>query len=237
MKEQAQARSAPQRQREQPHGAFATLIPELQRAVAAEGYVHPTPIQEKCIQHLLDGRDLLGSAQTGTGKTAAFVLPLLQRLSRNSRRPHKGAPRALILAPTRELAAQIEIRGSGAYEDVRSYYSGAVLFVVPSCLETFGHPLLEAMAAGTPLVAADIESFREVAGEAARFAAHDDVGAISAAIEDALDPKVAEDLVRRGKEHIQRFSWDASVAQLLELFASVIRDREPAASPGVSGDD
>jgi len=107
MKEQAQARSAPQRQRQQPHGAFATLIPELQRAVAAEGYVHPTPIQEKCIQHLLDGRDLLGSAQTGTGKTAAFVLPLLQRLSRNSRRPHKGAPRALILAPTRELAAQI----------------------------------------------------------------------------------------------------------------------------------
>jgi glycosyltransferase involved in cell wall biosynthesis len=136
-----------------------------------------------------------------------------------------------------ELAAQIHILGSVPYEDVMSYYRGAVLFVFPSFLETFGHPLLEAMAAGTPLVAADIESFREVAGEAARFAAHDDVGAISAAIEDALDPKVAEDLVRRGKEHIQRFSWDASVAQLLELFASVIRDREPAASPGVSGDD
>ncbi len=111
MREQAQARtarSAPQQQRQQPQGAFALLIPELQRAVEAEGYVRPTPIQEKCIQHLLDGRDLMGSAQTGTGKTAAFILPLLQRLSRNARRPHKGTPRALILAPTRELAAQID---------------------------------------------------------------------------------------------------------------------------------
>jgi len=110
MKEQAQAqtaRSAPQQQRQQPQGAFALLIPELQRAVEAEGYVRPTPIQEECIEHLLDGRDVMGSAQTGTGKTAAFTLPLLQRLASNSRRPHKCTPRALILAPTRELAAQI----------------------------------------------------------------------------------------------------------------------------------
>jgi ATP-dependent RNA helicase RhlE len=90
-----------------PQGAFGALIPELQRAVAAEGYVTPTPIQEQCISHLLEGRDLMGSAQTGTGKTAAFILPLLQRLSSDSRRPQRGTPRALILAPTRELAAQI----------------------------------------------------------------------------------------------------------------------------------
>jgi ATP-dependent RNA helicase RhlE len=88
-------------------GAFGALIPEIQQAAAAEGYVVPTPIQEQCIPHLLNGRDLLGSAQTGTGKTAAFTLPLLQRLARNSRRPRKGTPRALILAPTRELAEQI----------------------------------------------------------------------------------------------------------------------------------
>ena len=106
---------APREHAEQPgpapgnsEGVFSVLIPELQRAVAAEGYVTPTPIQEKCIQHLLDDRDLLGTAQTGTGKTAAFTLPLLQRLTRDSRRPRKGAPRALILAPTRELAAQID---------------------------------------------------------------------------------------------------------------------------------
>ncbi|HDH98216.1 MAG TPA: DEAD/DEAH box helicase, partial [Deltaproteobacteria bacterium] len=88
-------------------GAFGTLVPELRRAVASAGYVTPTPIQEQCIPHLLEGQDLLGTAQTGTGKTAAFALPLLQRLSANGRRPRKGTPRALILAPTRELAAQI----------------------------------------------------------------------------------------------------------------------------------
>jgi len=76
--------------------------------VRTNGYVTPTPIQEQCIPDLLNGRDLLGTAQTGTGKTAAFALPLLQRLSANTRRPRPGTPRALILAPTRELAAQID---------------------------------------------------------------------------------------------------------------------------------
>lgn len=97
-----------------PQGIFGTMMPELERAVAAKGYVAPTPIQEQCIPHLLAGRDLLGTAQTGTGKTAAFVLPILQRLSTDSRRPRKGTPRALILAPTRELAAQID-------ESIRTY--------------------------------------------------------------------------------------------------------------------
>ena len=57
------------------------LIDPLLRAVAAEGYTAPTPIQEQAIPHVLDGRDLLGLAQTGTGKTAAFALPILQRLA------------------------------------------------------------------------------------------------------------------------------------------------------------
>src|ERR1043166_450915 len=57
------------------------LIPPLQQAVAAEGYTEPTPIQAQAIPHVLAGRDLLGLAQTGTGKTAAFALPILQRLS------------------------------------------------------------------------------------------------------------------------------------------------------------
>ena len=88
-------------------GAFAALIPELQKSVAALGYVEPTPIQAQCIPHVLDGGDVLGTAQTGTGKTAAFALPVLERLSANRRRPKSGTPRALVLAPTRELAAQI----------------------------------------------------------------------------------------------------------------------------------
>jgi ATP-dependent RNA helicase RhlE len=90
-----------------PQGVFGALIPEIRRAVAAEGYVTPTPIQEQCIPHLLAGRDLMGTAQTGTGKTAAFALPLLQLLSAEPYRQTRGTPRALILAPTRELAAQI----------------------------------------------------------------------------------------------------------------------------------
>ena len=113
MKEHAHAplartvHSAPQPQPQLPQGIFGTLIPKIQQAVAAEGYVTPTPIQEQCIPHLLEGRDLLGCAQTGTGKTAAFILPLLQRFCGNSSQSRKGHPHALILAPTRELAAQI----------------------------------------------------------------------------------------------------------------------------------
>ena len=59
---------------------FSALIEPLQRAVSEEGYTTPTPIQEKAIPHLLEGKDLLGCAQTGTGKTAAFTLPLLQEM-------------------------------------------------------------------------------------------------------------------------------------------------------------
>ena len=86
---------------------FGTLIPELQRAVSESGYARPTPVQAQCIPHLLAGKDLLGSAQTGTGKTAAFTLPLLQYLNSHPMPPSTRQPRVLILAPTRELAAQI----------------------------------------------------------------------------------------------------------------------------------
>lgn len=88
-------------------GVFKLLKPELQKAVAAKGYKTPSEIQEQTIPFLLKNRDLLGSAQTGTGKTAAFSLPLLQKLAEDNYRPQRGTPKALILAPTRELAAQI----------------------------------------------------------------------------------------------------------------------------------
>ncbi|MDP7079539.1 MAG: DEAD/DEAH box helicase [Candidatus Undinarchaeales archaeon] len=84
------------------------LIEPLQRAVTKEGYTIPTPIQEQAIPHLMNGRDLIGIAQTGTGKTAAFVLPILQKLSEEHWVPVPGSPRVLVLAPTRELAAQID---------------------------------------------------------------------------------------------------------------------------------
>lgn len=91
------------------------LIDPLLRAVRAEGYTTPTPIQEQAIPHALEGRDVLGCAQTGTGKTAAFALPILQRLSAAPRRDR--SIRVLVLAPTRELATQIgdSFRAYGRY--------------------------------------------------------------------------------------------------------------------------
>ena len=102
-----------------PH-VFEALIEPLQRAVADEGYTQPTPIQEQAIPHLLEGRDLLGCAQTGTGKTAAFTLPLLQEMTLTPKKAVPGHTRALILTPTRELAAQIgeSIRTYGRYLSV-----------------------------------------------------------------------------------------------------------------------
>ena len=83
------------------------LIEPLYRAVAAEGYTSPTPIQDKAIPRLLAGHDVLGIAQTGTGKTAAFALPILQHLVKVNKRPAPKSARAVILTPTRELALQI----------------------------------------------------------------------------------------------------------------------------------
>jgi ATP-dependent RNA helicase RhlE len=83
------------------------LTDALLRAVRAEGYTTPTPIQEKAIPPALDGRDVFGCAQTGTGKTAAFVLPILQNLDARPNTQTSRRIRALVLTPTRELAAQI----------------------------------------------------------------------------------------------------------------------------------
>ena len=83
------------------------LIKPLLLTLAAENYETPTPIQEKAIPHLLQGRDVLGLAQTGTGKTAAFALPLLQILAGRPETLKPRTARALILVPTRELGVQI----------------------------------------------------------------------------------------------------------------------------------
>ncbi|NLH20914.1 MAG: DEAD/DEAH box helicase [Methanothrix sp.] len=84
------------------------IIDPLSRAIAKEGYTTPTPIQMQAIPYLLEGKDLMGIAQTGTGKTAAFVLPILQRMAAEIKVAMPGSPRVLVLAPTRELAAQID---------------------------------------------------------------------------------------------------------------------------------
>src|SRR5436190_20022208 len=79
------------------------LSPAVLQGVKAMGYVEPTPIQLRAIPLVMSGTDVIGSAQTGTGKTAAFALPILSKLGH-----HSPQPRVLVLEPTRELAAQVE---------------------------------------------------------------------------------------------------------------------------------
>ncbi len=97
------------------------LSPRLLEAVAAMGYTRPTPIQRDAIPYVLEGRDVVGCAQTGTGKTAAFVLPMLQRIEAKP-----GGPRALVVTPTRELAVQIE--GVAAEVAKRTKHRVAVVY-------------------------------------------------------------------------------------------------------------
>src|SRR5450432_4078183 len=101
------------------------LSPEILRAVAEAGYTTPTPIQAQAIPIILAGHDVMGGAQTGTGKTAGFALPILQKLAlmaNTSPSPARHPVRALILTPTRELAVQVEesVRAYGKYTNLRS---------------------------------------------------------------------------------------------------------------------
>ena len=100
---------------------YATVLPALQHALADMQFKTPTPVQAQCLDPLLEGRDLLASAQTGTGKTAAFVLPLMHRLAANMGKWTPKSARVLILAPTRELVIQIQktIADLGAYLKIK----------------------------------------------------------------------------------------------------------------------
>lgn len=102
--------------------ADLNLVEPLMQAVTESGYTTPTPIQAQSIPYLLEGHDLLGLAQTGTGKTAAFVLPMLQRMMAQRKNPQPKSMRALILTPTRELAVQISdsIKTYGRHLPLRS---------------------------------------------------------------------------------------------------------------------
>jgi ATP-dependent RNA helicase RhlE len=122
------------------------LEPALQAAVAREGYTTTTPIQARAIPAVLEGRDLLAAAQTGTGKTAAFALPLLQRLAAA---PSRGAcnPRVLVLTPTRELAAQVA-------ESARVYGRGLPVRTAVIFGGVGYHPQADALKRGVDLLVA-----------------------------------------------------------------------------------
>ncbi|MXP65750.1 DEAD/DEAH box helicase [Roseomonas sp. M0104] len=123
------------------------LAEPLLRALADEGYTTPTPIQAQAIPLVLQGRDLLGIAQTGTGKTAAFALPLLHHLAARRAQAPRGGCRALILSPTRELASQI-------HDNIRAYGRHMGL----SSTVVFGgvgaRPQIQALARGVDILVA-----------------------------------------------------------------------------------
>jgi ATP-dependent RNA helicase RhlE len=123
------------------------LNPSILKALAQKGYTDPTPIQIQAIPGVMEGRDLLGIAQTGTGKTAAFALPILHRLAANRKPAPKYGCRCLVLSPTRELATQIA-------ESFRAY--GAELgFTVATVFGGVGHnPQRAALARGVDVVVA-----------------------------------------------------------------------------------
>ncbi len=123
------------------------LAQPLLRAISDEGYTTPTPIQAKSIPPLLNGRDLLGVAQTGTGKTAAFTLPLLQHLTNDGSKLQDRKPRALILAPTRELAGQIA-------DSVRTYSRHMGLRSTVVFGGVSARPQIKAMAKGVHVLVA-----------------------------------------------------------------------------------
>jgi len=123
------------------------LADPLLKALAAEGYTQPTPIQEQAIPYLLAGKDVLGLAQTGTGKTAAFALPLLQRLEQYQKRALPKSTRILVLTPTRELAVQVaqSFRAYGSHYRLRhAQVFGGVGMV----------PQIKAMAGGVDVLVA-----------------------------------------------------------------------------------
>src|SRR3954470_23774783 len=123
------------------------LSEKVLQAVVTSGYTTPTPIQAEAIPHALSGRDVLGIAQTGTGKTAAFALPILEHFIARQMPAKPRLPGALILAPTRELANQIvgDLRNYGRYSKVSSLavYGGVGI-----------EPQIRALAGGIDIVVA-----------------------------------------------------------------------------------
>ena len=123
------------------------LSPEMLKAVHDAGYTEPTPIQIAAIPLILAGHDVIGIAQTGTGKTAAFVLPILMKLAASRQNGQRRGPRALVVAPTRELVVQIE-------ENVRAYGKHVRLSMATVFGGVSERPQIEALRSGVDLVVA-----------------------------------------------------------------------------------
>jgi len=134
------------------------LREELLRALATENYTVATPIQAQAIPEVLKGRDVLAAAQTGTGKTAAFTLPVLQRLMTGRAQGGRRPVRCLIVTPTRELAAQIATDASTLAEDGREVALELRRLVTGDLRGMFDGPTTAGLALDAPLVVLDLSA-------------------------------------------------------------------------------
>jgi glycosyltransferase involved in cell wall biosynthesis len=129
------------------------------------------------------------------------------------------------LAESLGLAGRVRFLGHVPYRDILRYYRGAVALALPSLLETFGHPMLEAMLAGTPIVAADLPVFREIAGDIALYFQPDDPAALARAVDQLRrDPEAARSRTARGRARAAEFSWKRSVDRLCGVFDEVLAE-------------
>lgn len=123
------------------------------------------------------------------------------------------------------LGERFQLKGRVPYREILGYYRGSLALAFTSLLETFGHPMLEAMLAKTPIVAADIPSFREIAGDIALYFPPDDPTGLARAIEAVLaNPTAAEERTARGHAHALEFSWQRSVDALCQVFHEVLAE-------------
>jgi glycosyltransferase involved in cell wall biosynthesis len=135
------------------------------------------------------------------------------------------------LATELGLAARVRFLGPVPYRQILAYYRGAFAMTFTSLLETFGHPMLEAMLAGTPIIAADMPAMREIAGDIARYFPPDDpIGLARAVDQVGRERDSTKERVARGRDHAADFSWKRSIDALCRVFDEVLRERRGSVS-------
>ena len=214
------------------------LSEPLVHAVAALGYDEPTPIQQQAIPALLEGRDLLGCARTGTGKTAAFALPLLHRLAERRRRPAKRGCRVLVLAPTRELALQVQ-------ESFDAYAAELPWVTTTTIIGGVGqNPQVKAMAKGVDVLCACPGRLLDLMNQG-----HIDLSSIDAFVLDEADrmldmgflPDVKRVIAKLPAERHNLFFSATMPPDIVKLSRSILQDplkvevsRESTTAEGVA---
>lgn len=200
--------------------AALPLVAPLQRSLRENGYERPSAIQAQAIPHLLEGRDLIGCAQTGTGKTAAFALPILQLLAASGDRPRHREVRALILVPTRELAVQVEKSFATYGSNLR--LSRALVYGGVSA-----GPQIKALRAGVDVLVATPGRFLDLYGQG-----HMDLSRVRHLVLDEVDQMLdmgfLPDVRRICKElpaNRQSLFFSATLAPAMKQLAlSIVRD-------------